>query len=46
MIYFLTLHFHVHIDPFNRKPLTSDMLVPQPELKQRIEAWLHEKGVF
>ena len=27
------------IDPFNRQPLTLDMLVPQPELQRRIEQW-------
>ncbi|KAI9361650.1 ubiquitin elongating factor core-domain-containing protein [Zopfochytrium polystomum] len=27
------------IDPFNRKPLTIDMVVPNTELKQRIEEW-------
>ncbi|GBG33867.1 Ubiquitin conjugation factor E4 A [Hondaea fermentalgiana] len=26
-------------DPFNRMPLSQDMLEPQPELKARIEAW-------
>jgi len=29
-------------DPMNRQPLTPDMLVPQPELKKRIEAWKQE----
>ena len=28
------------IDPWNRKPLTMSMLVPQPELKLRIQEWL------
>lgn len=27
------------IDPFNRSPLTEDMLVPVPELRDEIEAW-------
>lgn len=26
-------------DPFNRQPLTEDMLVPNQELKERINAW-------
>jgi ubiquitin conjugation factor E4 B len=26
-------------DPFNRQDLTVDMLVPEQELKQRIEQW-------
>lgn len=26
-------------DPFNRQPLTEDMLVPNLELKERINAW-------
>ena len=26
-------------DPFSREHLTADMLIPQPELKARIEAW-------
>ena len=31
------------IDPFNRQPLTLDMLVPQPELQRRIEQWRFTK---
>eukprot|EP00039_Didymoeca_costata_P000968 m.48417 g.48417 ORF g.48417 m.48417 type:complete len:1123 (-) comp10568_c0_seq1:65-3433(-) len=30
-------------DPFNRSPLTSDMLVPATELKNEIEAWILEQ---
>ncbi|XP_017025886.1 ubiquitin conjugation factor E4 B [Drosophila kikkawai] len=30
-------------DPFNRQPLTEDMLVPNIELKQRIDAWRREQ---
>jgi len=30
-------------DPFNRQPLTEDMLAPDKELKLRIEAWKREK---
>jgi hypothetical protein len=26
-------------DPFNRKPLTKEMLVPNEELKKKIEEW-------
>lgn len=32
-----------NIDPFNRQPLTLDMLVPQPELQRRIEQWCSSK---
>lgn len=31
------------IDPFNRKPLTPDMLEPAVELKAKIDAWLKEQ---
>ncbi|KAH8412425.1 hypothetical protein KR009_001922 [Drosophila setifemur] len=31
-------------DPFNRQHLTEDMLVPNIELKQRIEAWRREQS--
>ncbi len=31
------------IDPFNRKPLTKEMLIPQVELKARIEKFMKEK---
>lgn len=30
-------------DPFNRQPLTEDMLKPDNELKERIIAWKREK---
>ena len=30
-------------DPFNRQHLTEDMLVPNEELKKKIEGWLEEK---
>ena len=30
-------------DPFNRQPLTLDMLVPATELKAKIEAWKAQK---
>ncbi|XP_055375638.1 ubiquitin conjugation factor E4 B [Condylostylus longicornis] len=30
-------------DPFNRQPLTEDMLVPHAELKERIMQWRKEK---
>ena len=29
-------------DPFNRQHLTSDMLIPEVELKAKIAAWLKE----
>lgn len=31
------------IDPYTRQPLTPDMLVPVPELRTRIEAWMAER---
>lgn len=41
---FLYLHGSVlHRDPFNRKPLSVEELVPNSELKQRISAWLADK---
>jgi ubiquitin conjugation factor E4 B len=30
-------------DPFNRQALSADMLVPEPDLKKRINQWLREK---
>jgi ubiquitin conjugation factor E4 B len=30
-------------DPFNRQPLTADMLVPATELRQRIREWVREQ---
>lgn len=30
-------------DPFNRQPLTADMLIPATELRDRILAWKREK---
>ena len=30
-------------DPFNRQPLTEDMLAPDNDLKLRIEAWKRQK---
>lgn len=30
-------------DPFNRQPLTEDMLIPNVELKDRIDAWRRDK---
>jgi len=32
-------------DPFNRSPLTLDMVIPQPELHDRILKWMEENGV-
>jgi len=31
------------VDPFNRKPLTVDMIIPATELKEKMENWLEEK---
>jgi ubiquitin conjugation factor E4 B len=33
-----------HTDPFSRAQLTIEMVVPQPELKQRIQAWKKGSG--
>jgi len=30
-------------DPFNRQPLSEDMLVPMPDLKERISIWKQQK---
>ncbi|KAF7314288.1 U-box domain-containing protein [Mycena kentingensis (nom. inval.)] len=30
-------------DPFNRQPLSIDQIIPDPELKARIEAWVAEQ---
>lgn len=30
-------------DPYNRKPLTPEQLIPQPELKAEIEAYVGKK---
>lgn len=32
-------------DPFNRAPLTQDMLIPDVELKARIEAFIRSRGL-
>ncbi|XP_037954854.1 ubiquitin conjugation factor E4 B-like [Teleopsis dalmanni] len=32
-------------DPFNRQPLTEEMLVPNEDLKKRIEAWRQEQNL-
>lgn len=43
-----TLSAHLAInpsDPFNRKPLTMDMIYPDVALKMRIDEWLHTQGV-
>lgn len=32
------------MDPFNRQPLTEDMVQPQLELRQRIEDFLARRG--
>lgn len=34
---------NANMDPFNRQELTVDMLVPEPELKARIEAWKRDR---
>lgn len=31
-------------DPFNRQPLTEDMIQPQVELRQRIEEFIARRG--
>ncbi|XP_013783163.1 ubiquitin conjugation factor E4 A-like isoform X1 [Limulus polyphemus] len=30
-------------DPFNRSPLSMDMVIPDPELKQKIQEWLEKQ---
>ncbi|KAH9494850.1 Ubiquitin conjugation factor E4 A [Bulinus truncatus] len=30
-------------DPFNRQPLSLDLVIPQPELKSKIQAWVNER---
>lgn len=30
-------------DPFTRQPLTVDMLVPQPDLKEKIDQWISDR---
>lgn len=30
-------------DPFNRQPLSVEELIPNPELKQRIDDWMQER---
>uniref|UniRef100_A0A2C9LVW6 Ubiquitin conjugation factor E4 A n=1 Tax=Biomphalaria glabrata TaxID=6526 RepID=A0A2C9LVW6_BIOGL len=30
-------------DPFNRQPLSLDMVIPQPDLKNRIQAWKRDR---
>jgi hypothetical protein len=30
-------------DPFNREPLTMDKIIPDNELKAKIDAWIKEK---
>ncbi len=32
------------VDPFTREPLTEEQLVPDTELKSRIDAFLAERG--
>ena len=32
-------------DPFNRQPLSMEMIVPAEELKAEITSWLLEKGL-
>jgi hypothetical protein len=32
-------------DPFNREPLSADMLIPQDELRQKIEKWKKTKQI-
>ena len=36
---------NVPLDPFNRQALTVDMLVPDVELKARIEEWKKSRGL-
>ena len=34
--------FSDQVDPFNRQPLTLDMVIPNMELKDRVQEWLKE----
>lgn len=43
LMVFLIYLINVCLDPFNRKPLKMDMVIPQPELKERISSWLQSK---
>lgn len=47
--FFLVLHSrYSHLlsdqnDPFNRSPLTMDQVLPNEELRHKIEAWIAER---
>ena len=45
-IHYTYIHIYIHtIDPFNRQPLTLSMVIPDVELKTKIDNWLQEKGI-
>ena len=39
---YMVLFCSDQFDPFNRAPLTMDMVIPQPELRDRIKTWLED----
>ena len=41
LLYFLCFSSD-QFDPFNREPLTMDMVIPQPQLRERIQVWLDD----
>lgn len=45
-VFYIVFYFCLFaIDPFNRQPLTLDMVIPDVELKAKINNWLKEKGI-
>ena len=43
LVFVLLFSCSDQIDPFNRKSLTMEEVVPNPELKQQIEEWKQEQ---
>lgn len=43
IIIYIFIFFSDHTDPYTRSPLTMDMLVPDVELKEKIEAFITSK---
>lgn len=41
-MYYLN-NFSDQLDPFNRQPLTLDMVIPQDDLRQKILSWIEEQ---
>ena len=40
---FFFLFFSDQNDPFNRQPLSLDMVIPNDELRKKIKDWIDEK---